>query len=82
MSRWTIAPFSALSNTEAPVTRRRTSLPEAGLAMTPTVAKLVLPDDGAGDMGDKRANETMFCVPDKPWEVNAATGGVGWSGNA
>jgi hypothetical protein len=50
--------------------------------MTPTVAKLVLPDDGAGDVGDKRANETMFCVPDKPWEVNAAAGGVGWSGNA
>jgi hypothetical protein len=46
------------------------------------VAKLVLPDDGAGDVGDKRVNETMFCVPDKPWEVNEATGGVGWSGNA
>jgi hypothetical protein len=49
--------------------------------MTPTVAKLVLPGDGAGDMGDKRANETMFCVPDKPWEVNAGAGDVGWSGS-
>jgi hypothetical protein len=37
MSRCTMAPFSALSNTEAPVTSRRTSRPEAGLATTPTV---------------------------------------------
>jgi hypothetical protein len=36
MSRWTMAPFSALSNTDAPVTSRRTSRPEAGLATTPT----------------------------------------------
>jgi len=49
--------------------------------MTPTVTKLVLPGDGAGDMGDKRANETRFCVPDKPWEVNAGAGDVGWSGS-
>jgi hypothetical protein len=37
MSRCTMAPFSALSNTDAPVTRRRTSRPEAGLATTPTL---------------------------------------------
>jgi hypothetical protein len=37
MSRCTIAPFSALSNTEAPVTSRRTSRPDAGLATTPTL---------------------------------------------
>jgi hypothetical protein len=37
MSRWTMAPFSALSNTDAPVTSRRTSRPDAGLATTPTL---------------------------------------------
>ena len=42
MSRWTMAPFSALSNTDAPVTSRRTSRPDAGLATTPTQI-MVLP---------------------------------------